>query len=117
MVIGDLFIGASLFDWVLPVKKPRLQWAIVETIVQVTIVIWLTKIFGWYISLASQAYTFYQALSSAIILLLWINFIALAALIGTIVTATLEELFPSQNDKLAVIQTFGKSIIRKNGQK
>ncbi|MFL4497894.1 MULTISPECIES: YihY/virulence factor BrkB family protein [Weissella] len=117
VVIGGLFIGASLFNWVLPVKKPRLQWALVGTTVQVALVIWLTKIFGWYVSLASQAYTFYQALSSAIILLLWINFIALAALIGTIVTATLEELFPSQNDKLAVIQTFGKSIIRKNGKK
>ncbi|WP_411130840.1 YihY/virulence factor BrkB family protein [Weissella confusa] len=116
VVATGLFIGAALFNWVLPVKKPRLQWAWTGTTIQVALVLWLTKIFGWYVNLASQAYTFYQALSSAIIVLLWINFIAMAALIGTIVTASLEELFPSKRDKKAILKHFSRKIIRNNGK-
>ena len=116
VVATGLFIGAALFNWVLPVKKPRLQWALTGTTIQVALVLWLTKIFGWYVNLASQAYTFYQALSSAIIVLLWINFIAMAALIGTIVTASLEELFPSKRDKKAILKHFSRKIIRNNGK-
>jgi len=112
VVAIGLFIGISLFNWILPAKKPRLQWALIGTILQVAMVFGLTQAFGWYVSLATrQAYSFYQALGSAIFVLLWLNFTALASLIGTIVTAILEELFPSKNDRLATIQTLSRVII------
>lgn len=118
VVALGLFIGISLFNWILPAKKPRLQWALIGTILQVAMIFGLTQAFGWYVSRATQqAYSFYQALGSAIFVLLWLNFTALASLIGTIVTATLEELFPSKNDHLATIQTFGKSIMQSKKSK
>lgn len=116
VVIIGLFIGAFLFNTLLPIKRPRLIWISIGTIVQITLVIWLAKAFGWYVDFAARAFTFYQALSSAIILLLWINFIALAALIGTMVTAVLEELFPPRHGDRASNWYMLKLIFRNSGK-
>lgn len=117
IVIVGLFIGAFLFNTFLPIKRPRFIWNIVGTIIQITLVIWLAKAFGWYINLATRAFSFYQALSSAIILLLWINFIALASLIGTIITAILQEIFPPHISDRASNWYMIKLFFRNSGKK
>lgn len=116
VVVLGLFIGAFLFNTLLPIKKPRIIWISIGTIIQITLVIWLAKAFGWYVNIAAQAFTFYQALSSAIILLLWINFIALASLIGTIITAILEELFPPRSSDRASNWYILKLFFRNSGK-
>ncbi|WP_240006087.1 YihY/virulence factor BrkB family protein [Weissella sagaensis] len=117
IVIVGLFIGAFLFNTFLPREKPRFIWNFLGTIIQITLVIWLAKAFGWYINIAARAFSFYQALSSAIILLLWLNFIALSSLVGTIITAILQELFPAHISDRASNWYMIKLFFRNSGKK
>ncbi|WP_022792078.1 YihY/virulence factor BrkB family protein [Weissella halotolerans] len=99
IVAGGLFIGLSLFNWLLPAKKPWLPWAIVGTIFEVWMMLNLANLFSWYVFIVARAYSFYQAISSVIVTMLWMNFMSLVSLVGTIITAILDELWPANNHK------------------
>lgn len=99
VVGGGLFIGLSLFNWLLPARKPWLPWAIIGTIFEVGMMLTLANLFSWYVFIIARAYSFYQAISSVIVTMLWMNFMAVVSLIGTIITAILDELWPATDYK------------------
>ncbi|MBM7618044.1 membrane protein [Weissella uvarum] len=93
----SLFIGVSLFNWLLPVKKPWLPWALVGTFLEVSAFTLLTQFFSNYVSVIAKAYSFYKAMGSVIVAMLWINFMALISIICTIITAILNEFWPGSS--------------------
>ncbi|MDR3190511.1 MAG: YihY/virulence factor BrkB family protein [Lactobacillaceae bacterium] len=94
VVFLGLFLGMGIFNWVLPSSKPRLVWALAGTLVDIVGLLALTKLFGFYIAIAGKTYSFYQAVGSVIILLLWLNLIAMLTSFGTVVTAMLDTTWP-----------------------
>lgn len=96
IVFLGLFFGMGLFNWVLPGKKPRLIWALVGTAVEVVALLLLSKLFGYYVAIAGRTYSFYQAVGSVIILLIWLNLIATVIMLSTLVTAFLDEKWPGE---------------------
>lgn len=92
-----LFIGLTLFNFVIPAIKPRFKWVLVGSLVQVGGMLLLAKGFGLYINFAGRSYSFYQAVGSVIILMLWLNLIATIVLFGTMVTSVLNQIWPSKS--------------------
>ncbi|WP_419155054.1 YihY/virulence factor BrkB family protein [Weissella minor] len=92
-----LFIGVSLFNWLLPAKKPWLPWALLGTVLEVSAFTLLTQAFSNYVAVIAQAYSFYQAIGSVIVSMLWLNFMALISIICTIITAILNEFWPGSS--------------------
>ncbi|RRG17477.1 YihY/virulence factor BrkB family protein [Weissella viridescens] len=94
IVAIGLFIGVSLFNWLLPAKKPWLPWALLGTFLEVSAFMLLTQAFSVYVSVIAKAYSFYQAIGSVIVAMLWLNFMALISNICTIITAILNDFWP-----------------------
>ncbi|SUP61625.1 Ribonuclease BN-like family [Weissella viridescens] len=62
IVAIGLFIGVSLFNWLLPAKKPWLPWALLGTFLEVSAFMLLTQAFSAYVSIIAKAYSFIRPL-------------------------------------------------------
>ncbi|MCM0581994.1 YihY/virulence factor BrkB family protein [Weissella diestrammenae] len=100
VVAVGLMAGLSLFNFLIPARKPRFVWVVVGTLFQLAGILALAKGFGIYVKFAGKSYSFYQAIGSVVILMIWLNLVATIAMIGTIITAILNELWPSQSEWL-----------------
>jgi len=115
IVFVGLFITLTLFNWLLPTKKPWLPWALVGTAFEVICMMLLAHLFSLYVTFITQAYSFYQAINSVIITMVWMNFLALVGLIGTTITAILNHIWPA-GEKLSrqrLIQISQKMHLKK----
>lgn len=115
IVFVGLFMTLTLFNWLLPTKKPWLPWAIIGTIVEVLLMMMSAHFFSLYVGFIAQAYSFYQAINSVIITMVWMNFIAFVGLVGTIITAILNHLWPARdkNSRQKIVQISQKMHITK----
>lgn len=96
VVIVILFLGVLLLNYALPAKRPRFKWALLGSGIEVAAFLALTQVFGFYVSIAAARYSFYQAIGSIIILLIWLNLVAVIALVGATIVAIL-----NHNDTVA----------------
>jgi membrane protein len=115
IVFVGLFITLTLFNWLLPTKKPWLPWAVTGTIIEVLFMMVSAHFFSLYVGFIAQAYSFYQAINSVIITMVWMNFIAFVGLLGTIITAILNHLWPARdkNSRQKIVQLSQKMHITK----
>lgn len=94
-----MFFGLCLFNFLIPAKNPRFIFVVIGTMVQLLGMLLLAKGFGFYVKIAGHSYSFYQAIGSVVILMIWLNLVATIALIGTMVTAILDQLWPQRNER------------------
>lgn len=88
-----LFVGITLINYaMIPTHRPRVKPLIIGSIIETIAFLVLTQAFGLYVKLAANRYTFYQAIGSIIILLIWLNLVAMIALLGVVIIATLTSL-------------------------
>ncbi|MDR3240929.1 MAG: YihY/virulence factor BrkB family protein [Lactobacillaceae bacterium] len=111
VVAIGLMIGLSLFNFVIPARKPRFIWVVVGTLFQLVGILALAKGFGVYVRFAGKSYSFYQAIGSVVILMIWLDLVATIAMIGTIISAILNELWPSQSEWLDKLNA---TLLREN---
>lgn len=88
-----LIIGITLINYaMIPTRRPRMKPLIIGSSIETIAFLGLTQAFGLYVKLAANRYTFYQAIGSIIILLIWLNLVASISLLGVVVIATLTTL-------------------------
>ncbi|AVH75291.1 YihY/virulence factor BrkB family protein [Weissella koreensis] len=112
-----MFFGLCLFNFLIPAKKPRFIFVVIGTVVQLLGMLLLAKGFGFYVKIAGRSYSFYQAIGSVVILMIWLNLVATIALIGTMVTAILEQLWPHKNDRFNKVNQILDLSEHKNKEK
>ncbi|WP_165964827.1 YihY/virulence factor BrkB family protein [Periweissella cryptocerci] len=106
VVIVILVLGVLLLNYALPAKRPRFKWALIGSMIEVVGFLALTQVFGFYVSIAASRYSFYQAIGSIIILLIWLNLVAEIALVGATIIAIL-----NHNDTMARLEKERKAEI------
>lgn len=116
IVFVGLFITMTLFNWLLPTKKPWLPWAIVGTTLEVLCMMFLAHLFSRYVAFITQAYSFYQAINSVIITMVWMNFLAFVGLLGTTIIAILNHIWPAgeKNSRQKIVRLSQKMTIKKD---
>lgn len=116
IVFVGLFITLTLFNWLLPTKKPWLPWAIIGTTFEVLCMMLLAHFFSRYVAFITQAYSFYQAINSVIITMVWMNFLAFVGLLGTTIIAILNHIWPAvdKNSRQKIVQMSQKMHIKKD---
>lgn len=116
IVFVGLFITTTLFNWLLPTKKPWLPWAIVGTTLEVLCMMFLAHLFSRYVAFITQAYSFYQAINSVIITMVWMNFLAFVGLLGTTIIAILNHIWPAgeKNSRQKIVRLSQKMTIKKD---
>lgn len=115
IVFVGLFITMTLFNWLLPTKKPWLPWAIIGTTIEVLCMMFLAHLFSRYVTFITQAYSFYQAINSVIITMVWMNFLAFVGLLGTTIIAILNHIWPAgeKNSRQKIVRLSQKMTIKK----
>lgn len=118
IVFFGLFATLTLFNWLLPTKKPWLPWAIIGTIIEVLCMMLLAHLFSRYVAFITQAYSFYQAVNSVIITMVWMNFLAFVGLLGTTITAILNHIWPAgeKQSRQKIVQLSQKMTLKKDKQ-
>lgn len=103
ITIVALMVGITLINYaMMPTHRPRLKPLLAGSAIEMLLFLGLTQVFGLYVKVAANKYTFYQAIGSIIILLIWLNLVATIALIGAVCIASLTEIA----DKKAGTNTF-----------
>lgn len=118
IVFFGLFATLTLFNWLLPTKKPWLPWAIIGTVLEVLCMMLLAHLFSRYVAFITQAYSFYQAVNSVIITMVWMNFLAFVGLLGTTITAILNHIWPAgeKQSRQKIVQLSQKMTLKKDKQ-
>jgi len=116
IVFVGLFITLTLFNWLLPTKKPWLPWALIGTAFEVLCMMGLAHLFSLYVAFITRAYSFYQAINSVIITMVWMNFLAFVGLLGTTISAILNHIWPAvdKNSRQKIVQMSQKMHITKD---
>lgn len=109
-----MFFGLCLFNFLIPAKNPRFIFVMLGTGVQLLGMLALAKGFGFYVKLAGHSYSFYQAIGSVVILMIWLNLVATIALIGTMVTAILDQLWPQKKAPFSKVNQILERTENKN---
>lgn len=89
VVFAILIIGVMILNYALPAKRPKFKWALLGSVMEVIGFLGLSQLFGIYVNLAASKYSFYQAIGTVIILLIWLNLVASIALFGATIIAIL----------------------------
>lgn len=92
-----LVIGVMILNYALPAKRPKFKWALLGSSLEVGGFLGLSQLFGLYVNIAAAKYSFYQAIGTFIILLIWLNLVASIALIGATFIAILNHVETEQH--------------------
>lgn len=82
VVIIVLLLGVMLINYAMPAKRPHWRALLAGSTIEVAAFLALTQVFGLYVKIAANKYTFYQAVGSIIIMLIWLNLVAMISLLG-----------------------------------
>lgn len=93
VVIAVLLFGVMLINYMMPAKRPDWRALLAGSALEVAAFLALTQVFGLYVKIAANKYTFYQAIGSIIIMLIWLNLVATISLLGAVFVATFNQLW------------------------
>ncbi|MCM0598273.1 YihY/virulence factor BrkB family protein [Periweissella fabalis] len=96
VVIVVLLLGVMVINYAMPAKRPHWRALLAGSTIEVAAFLALTQLFGLYVKIAANKYTFYQAIGSIIIMLIWLNLVATISLLGAVFVATFNTLWQPQ---------------------
>lgn len=99
VVIIVLLLGVMLINYAMPAKRPHWRALLAGSTIEVAAFLALTQVFGLYVKIAANKYTFYQAVGSIIIMLIWLNLVAMISLLGAVFVATFNQIWRPRDDE------------------
>ncbi|MBM7616910.1 membrane protein [Weissella uvarum] len=92
-----LVILLSLFNYVIPAEKMHWKPVVLGSLIEIALIFILNSLFGIYTSHALKNVSFYQSLSSLLVLLIYLNVIAVIMVIAQIMIAWITSLLEDRD--------------------
>ncbi|AEV95832.1 YihY/virulence factor BrkB family protein [Pediococcus claussenii] len=98
MLIGT-FICLTLLYYLAPHKKIKFRYTIPGALVATIGLLLLSQLFSLYVQYFARSVSSYKALGTFIIVLFWLNFLSMIALLGGVINATWQDLHTKKNEE------------------